>query len=135
MEENDKYGNTEFDNSTKEDNPFGSSKVPLQGIKDSLSDYINLKIDDYKLRGVEGLAIVSNKTIFLLLATMVGGVVLQLLGFCFAYLLGAIVGSTALGFFIVACIFLVLLIILFFYRKKLFTDKLVKLYISLFFKD
>lgn len=109
--------------------------VTIKGLRDDIKEYINLKIDEYKLRGVEGLATLTNKAIFLVLSTMVGGVILQLAGLSLALLVAQLVGNMALGFAIVALIFVIILVILFATRKRLFVNRLVKMYIDLFFKE
>lgn len=109
--------------------------VTIKGLRDDIKEYINLKIDEYKLRGVEGLATLTNKAIFLVLSTMVGGVILQLAGLSLALLVAQLVGNMALGFAIVALVFVIILIILFATRKRLFVNRLVKMYIDLFFKE
>lgn len=108
--------------------------TPLDEITSSTKEYINLKIDEYKLKGVEHLSVLSNKMIFLLIATMLGGVILQLTGLALAYFAGQLVGNTALGFIIVAVIFAGILYIVYTKRERLFTDKLVALFIKIFFE-
>jgi hypothetical protein len=75
---------------------------PFNNITDSTKDYINLKIDEYKLKGVENFSILTNKMIYILLAIMLGGVILQLLGFALSFFVGSLFNSTAIGFLIVA---------------------------------
>ncbi len=108
--------------------------TPLDDITSSAKEYINLKIDEYKLKGAEHLSVLSNKLIFLLIATMLGGVILQLTGLALAYFAAQLVGNTALGFIIVAVIFIIILSIIYLKREKLFTDKLVALFIKIFFE-
>lgn len=100
----------------------------------SAKEYVNLKIDEYKLKGAEHLAVLSNKMIFLLIATMLGGVILQLMGLALAYFTGELIGDTALGFIIVALFFAIILFVLYTRRAKLFTDKLVILFVKIFFE-
>lgn len=109
--------------------------VTIKGLRDDIKDYINLKIDEYKLKGVEGLATLTNKAIFLLLATMVGGVILQLAGLSLALLAAQLVENMALGFAIVALLFVIVLAVLYATRRRLFLNRLVKMYINLFFKE
>lgn len=108
--------------------------VPLDDVSASTKEYINLKIDQYKLKGAEHLSVLSNKLIFLLIATMLGGVILQLCGLALAYFAGQLIGNTALGFLAVAAVFALFLWILYRKRENLFTDKLVVLFIKIFFE-
>ncbi len=117
-------------NSYKDD-----ADVTVQGLRNDIKEYINLKVDEYKLRGVEGLATLTSKAIFLVLSTMICGVVLQLAGLALALLVSQLVGNMALGFAIVALLFAVVLAVMFAARKRLFVNRLVKMYIGLFFKE
>lgn len=108
--------------------------TPLEDVTASTKEYINLKIDEYKLKGAEHLSILSNKLIFLLITTMLGGVILQLAGLAMAYFAAQLIGNTALGFLAVALLFAAVLYMLYRKREHLFTDKLVVLFIKIFFE-
>lgn len=123
--------NYNMENSSYKDD----ADVTVQGLRNDIKEYINLKVDEYKLRGVEGLATLTSKAIFLVLSTMIGGVVLQLAGLALALLVSQLVGNMALGFAIVALLFAIVLAVLFAARKRLFVNRLVKMYIGLFFKE
>lgn len=110
------------------------NKTQLDDISSSAKEYVNMKIDEFKLRGVENLSILSNKMIFLLIATMMGGVILQLTGLALSYFIGQLLGNTALGFLITAVLFIIILLIIYSRRNNLFTDKLVALFIKIFFE-
>ena len=106
---------------------------PLNEIIDSGKEYLYLKIDQIKLKSVENLSLLTNKMIFTLLASMLGGVILQLLGFAASFFIGSLLGSYALGFVIVAGFFLLILAILYVFKDRLFTNKLVQLFIKMFY--
>lgn len=110
-----------------------TEKSRIDELRDSGKEYINLRIDEIKLKSVENLAKLSNKLIVLLLAIMLGGVILQLSGLALSYFIGQLVGNTALGFLLVAIFFLLVLLLLFIFRDKLFLNKLVKLFVGIFF--
>lgn len=107
----------------------------LGEVAETAREYVNLKIDQYKLKGVENLSIISNKTLVILIATMLGAVILQLIGFAFAFFIGELVGSTALGFIIMALIFGVVLWLIYAKRDTLFIDKMVRMYMKMFFSN
>lgn len=107
---------------------------PLDELSASGKEYINMVIDDYKLKGVESLSVVGNKLIFLLIATMLGGVILQLAGLALSYFIGQLVGNIAMGFLITAAFFAIILFMIYRRRENLFTDKLVTLFIKIFFE-
>lgn len=104
-------------------------------LKKDLSDYINLKINDYKLRGVETLSTLINKIIFIILVIVLCGVALQLFALSIGYLLGDFIGSRAGGFAIVGGIIIVVVLICYLFRNKLFINSFVKTFIKLFWRD
>ena len=107
----------------------------LDDIKQTVQDYVNLRVDEYKLKGVENFSILSAKTLVILVATMLGAVILQLLGFALAFLIGEIIGSTAAGFGITALLFAIALCIVYTKRNTLFLNRMVRLYAKMFFSN
>lgn len=106
-----------------------------EGLFASLKEYVNMKLDSFTLKAVEDISIVSGKVILILIFTMLGVVILQLLGFALAYFIGEQLGSNALGFLIVGGVFVIALLVVFLMRKKLFTNSIVKLFINMFFNN
>lgn len=99
------------------------------------AEYVDMKIDDLKLRTVKGLSVTLNR---ILLATMfltLGSIALMAAAFGLVLLIGALIGSYWGGAFIVAAFFLLLMLVLFLLRKKLFLDGLVSMFMKLFFED
>ncbi len=105
----------------------------LGEISETAREYINLRLDEYKLKGVENFSLLSNKILVILISTMLGAVILQLLGFAFAFLIGELIGSTALGFAIMALVFGCILGIIYARRNTLFTNRMVRMYMKMFF--
>ena len=112
----------------KQKNPFNDLSV-------SAKEYLNLKIDEYKLRGVEGLSTLFNTILFITVATIVASVALQLLGFAAGYAIGELLGSNALGFCIMGAFFVLVTIVLYLFRKRLFINQFIKIFIKLFFDN
>ena len=108
-------------------------KVKLGSLEQSVKDYVNLRVDEYKYKGVENFSILSNKTLVVLVAVMLGAVILQLAGFAIAFMIGEFVGSTAAGFAITALLFVVGLLIIYMKRDTLFLPKMMRLYSRMFF--
>lgn len=108
-------------------------KVKLGSLEQSVKDYVNLRVDEYKYKGVENFSILSNKTLVVLVAVMLGAVILQLAGFAIAFMIGEFVGSTAAGFGITALLFVVVLLIIYIKRDTLFLPKMMRLYSRMFF--
>ena len=108
-------------------------KVKLGSLEQSVKEYVNLRVDEYKYRGVENFSILSNKTLVVLVAVMLGAVILQLAGFAIAFMIGELVGSTAIGFGATALIFVVVLLVVYAKRDSLFLGKMFKMYSRMFF--
>ena len=102
-------------------------------IADTAVEYLNIKADEYKLKTVENLSILTNRILVALTATMLGTVILLLLGFALAFFLGEMLGSLAWGFTIVAILFAEALIMVYISRKTLFMDKVKRMYLKMFF--
>ena len=107
----------------------------LGEISHTAKEYINLKMDEYKLYGVENLSIISNKVLVILIATMLGAVILQLIGFAFAFFIGWLLNSTALGFAIVSLVFGMALWLIYIKRDTLFINRMVQMYMRMFFNN
>lgn len=105
----------------------------LEEAAGTAKEYLSLRIDHLKLKGVENLSIISNKTLVILIATMLGAVILQLLGFAFAFFIGNLIGSTALGFVIMALVFAAILWFICAKRDTLFMNKMIQMYMKMFF--
>ncbi len=101
----------------------------------SASDYVDLKIDDLKLRTAKGLSLTISRLLSMILMLSVVSIVLMALAFGSVLFLGDIIGSYGLACLIVAAFFLIVLAILFVLRKKLFVNGFVKLFINLFFNE
>ncbi len=109
------------------------NKTEFGSLEQSVKDYVNLRVDEYKYKGVENFSIISNKTLVVLVAVMLGVVILQLAGFAVAFMIGEIVGSTAIGFGATALIFVVVLLVVYARRDSLFLDKMLRMYSRMFF--
>lgn len=108
---------------------------PFEEITDSAKEYVNLKMDEYKLRGVEGLSTLFNTVLFIIIAAIIAGVALQMLGLAAGYAIGEVTGSTALGFTVMGVLFIIAVSILCLFRKRLFINQLIRIFIKLFFDD
>lgn len=104
-------------------------------LAEGTAEYVNLKIDDLKLRTARGLAVTLNKLLLSVLLLILGGIVLMALAFGGVLLIGKMLGNYAAGAFIVAAFFLLVMLVLFLLRKKLFLNGLVRTFIGLFFGD
>ncbi len=114
------------------DSPFIKSAEELAS---GTAEYVNMKIDDLKLRTARGLSVTLNKLLLSILFLTLGGIVLMALAFGGVLLIGKLLGNYAAGAFIVAGFFLLVMLVLFLLRKKLFLNGLVRMFIGLFFGD
>lgn len=110
-------------------------KDSVEEFASTAKEYINLKMDEYKLRGVESLATLLNTLIFMIAATILAGVVIQLFALALGWWIGAMVGSVAVGLLIDGGIFVLIFLFLYLRRDSLFIDPMVKLCIKLFFDN
>lgn len=110
-------------------------RKPAEDLAVSTADYINLKIDEVKLRTAKGLSLTLNRLFLALLFFHLGSIVLTALGFGAILLIGDLVGSYSAGAFIVAGAFLLLIALLWAFRERLFLNGLIRLFIGIFFSD
>lgn len=108
---------------------------PLNGIYDAGKEYIDLKVDEIKLKTVEGLSVGMARFLSLTLLTAVLIITLILVSFALILLFGKMISNYALAAVIVASVYIVLSIILFSRRKKMFVDGFVRMFSSIFFDD
>jgi len=108
---------------------------PLKDLAGDAQEYVDMKVEDVKLRTAKGMSVAMNELVAIVLILAVATIVLITLAFAFVLLLGDLVGSYALGAFIVAAFFLVILVVLFTRRKKLFINSFLKTFLNLFFSD
>ncbi|MGM9789095.1 MAG: hypothetical protein ACI3Y9_02180 [Candidatus Cryptobacteroides sp.] len=110
-------------------------RKPAEDLAVSTADYINLKIDEVKLRTAKGLSLTLNRLFLALLFFHLGSIVLTALGFGAILLIGDLVGSYSAGAFIVAGAFLLVIALLWAFRGRLFLNGLIRLFIGIFFSD
>ena len=95
-------------------------------------DYVNLAIDEVKLKTTRGLSTALGQILSWLIIIAVLSLVLGLLSLALLQWINGLVGSPW-GTLIVAAVFGLALLILFLNRQKLFRDMFVKLFIDLFY--
>ncbi|MGM9764677.1 MAG: hypothetical protein ACI3ZQ_11720 [Candidatus Cryptobacteroides sp.] len=108
---------------------------PAQDLGKTAAEYVDLKIDELKLRTAKGLSVASQKLIVAILLITLAGIVLTAAAFGGVLLIGKLINDYAAGAFIVAGFFLIVLIVLFLLRNKLFMGGLVNMFVRLFFEE
>jgi hypothetical protein len=117
------------------DDSMSEFTKPVEELGRVTREYVDLRVDDLKLRAVKGLSMSLGKLLLALLFLTVISIVLLALAFGGVLLLGNAVGSYAMGAFLVAGFFAIVLLALFLLRKRLFRDTFVPLFVKLFFDD
>ena len=108
---------------------------PIEDLGQEASEYIDLRINDLKLRTAKGLSMTLSKLLYMLLILFVVSIILTSIAIGGVMWIGELVGSYAGGAAIVAVFFLLILGALILLRKNLFRDTFVPLFVKLFFDD
>ena len=114
---------------------MGEFTKPMEDLGKNAREYVDLRVDDLKLRTVKGLSLSLNHLLSMILVLFSGSIVLLAVAFGVILLLGQMIGSYAGGALIVAVIFGIVTFCLWKVRGKLFLDSFVKLFIKLFFDE
>lgn len=108
---------------------------PAEDLSRKAREYIDLRLDDVKLRTAKGLSVTASKLVGLFLILGVGIGLMLVLSFGLILLIGELVGSYAWSAIGVAILQGIVLWILVRRRNHLFKDTFVPLFINLFFND
>lgn len=100
-----------------------------------IRNYLDLRMNELKLKAIDGLSIGVSRVVSMLLVIMLGAIVLAAFAFGTILLLGKLIGSWAGAAFIIGGIFLIILALLLIYWKRLFVNIFVKLFISIFYEN
>lgn len=107
----------------------------LDEIRQTLKDYMALKMTECKLRGAENCALVTSRLLAILVMALLSGIILQLLGFSVAFMASELLGSIPLGFGATALVFAAMLGAVYANRKRLFLNRMARMYVKMFFED
>ena len=108
---------------------------PAEELSREAKEYVDLRLDEVKLRTAKGLSITASKLVGLFLILGVGISLLLVLSFGLILLVGEIFGSYAWSAIGVAVLEGIALWILIRKRNDLFRDTFVPLFVKLFFSD
>jgi hypothetical protein len=106
---------------------------PIEDLGREVLEYVDLKVDDVKLRTAKGISMTMSKLLYMLLVLFVLSVALFSLAIAGVLWIGELIGSYALGAMVVSGFFLLVLLVLFFLRKRLFRNAFVPLASRIFF--
>ena len=102
-------------------------------VESEIREYMDLRLDDLKLKAVDGLSVGVSRVLSLMVVLMLGAIVLVAFAFGTVLLLGDLIGSSAAAAFIIGGVFLVALVAVLLVWKRLFVDIFVKLFIDIFY--
>lgn len=108
---------------------------PLQDLASNAREYVDLQVDDLKLRITKGLSLSLGQVLALVLALVSLSILLLALGAGCVILLGNWLGNFAVAAFIVAGFFALVTLILFLLKNKLFVNGFVRLFTKVFFEE
>ena len=105
-----------------------------KGISESdVRKYLDLRLEDLKLRTVDGLSVGVSRVLAVMVILMLGAIVLAAFAFGTVLLLGDVIGSQAGAAFIIGGLFLIVLVVILLVWRKLFVNIFVKLFIDIFY--
>ncbi len=108
---------------------------PVEDLGQKTTEYIDLRVDELKLKTAKGLSLTLSKLLYMLLVLFVVSIIMISIAVGGVMWIGEMVGSYAGGAAIVAAFFLLVLGVLVLLRKRLFRDTFVPLFIDLFFEE
>ena len=108
---------------------------PVEDLGQKTTEYIDLRVDELKLKTAKGLSLTLSKLLYMLLVLFVVSIIMISIAVGGVMWIGEIVGSYAGGAAIVAAFFLLVLGVLVLLRKRLFRNTFVPLFIDLFFEE
>lgn len=108
---------------------------PVEDLGQKTTEYIDLRVDELKLKTAKGLSLTLSKLLYMLLVLFVVSIIMISIAVGGVMWIGELVGSYAGGAAIVAAFFLLVLGVLVLLRKRLFRNTFVPLFIDLFFEE
>ena len=118
-------------NENQEDSPINKASE----IKDSVKEYLDMRINALKLQLIEYLSLITAKILFYILFFVLLSIALFFLGSTFSLWIGELLNSQAAGALITASIFLICCLIVFMMRRKIFVDSMVGMFSKMFFEQ
>lgn len=108
---------------------------PMEELYASVKDYLNMRIDEAKLSTTELVATLFSKIIIFVLVIVLGAIVASFFAAAFCQWIGTLIGSIIYAELITGGLFLLAIICVYIFRRRLFTDSMVRMLIKLLFKE
>jgi len=108
---------------------------PAEDLAGEAREYIDLRLDEVKLRTAKGLSLTVSKLLGMILILGVVSALLLVLSFGLILLLGELIGSYGWAALAVAAVLTVSLVVLIVLRDRLFRGSFVRLFVKLFFGE
>ncbi|MFH0841533.1 MAG: phage holin family protein [Bacteroidota bacterium] len=105
----------------------------IGNIKKDIQEYIEAKLDLFKLQSAENISRVVSNVVVAVIVLLLGSLILFFLSFTAAYFLASVLNSNELGFLCVAGFYLILMLIILLFRKKIIDRPVIKSVIKIFF--
>lgn len=109
--------------------------VQRDTMNSDIRKYLDLRLNEFKLRTIDGLSVGVSRVLSLMVVIMLGAIVLAAFAFGTVLLLGDVIGSWAGAAFIIGGFFLILLALMLLLWKRLFVNIFVKLFIGIFYEN
>lgn len=97
--------------------------------------YLDLRLNEFKLKTVDGLSVGVSRVLSLMAAIMMGAIALAAFAFGTVLYLGELIGSWAGAAFIIGGFCLLIFILILLLWKRIFVNIFVKLFIGIFYEN
>ena len=104
-------------------------------IDPDIRKYLDLRLNELKLRTVDGLSVGVSRILSLMVVIMLGAIVLAAFAFGTVLILGEMIGSWPAAAFIIGGFYLIILALILIFWRRLFVNMFVRLFIGIFYEE
>ena len=108
---------------------------PSGHVMDDIKQYINLKLEYYRLDGIEKGSLFLGNFLMVFVCIILACFALLCLSFAGAYLLGDLLGSSAWGFVLTALVYVVLIAVIIRFKEPLLINPMIRILDTTLFKS
>ena len=106
-----------------------------EGMDPGIRKYLDLRLNELKLKTVDGLSVGVSRILSLMVVIMLGAIVLAAFAFGTVLILGDMIGSWPAAAFIIGGFYLLILALILIFWRQLFVNIFVRLFISIFYEN